>query len=62
MGKPERGVYEALFRLAGSGAGENVERGDNLEWDVGAPQSSGLRIWVTFDAAAAGGRGVGRTV
>jgi len=47
MGKPERGVYEALFASLGSEPAKTWSVGDNLEWDVGAPQSFGAYgIWV----------------
>ncbi len=46
-GKPERGVYEALFESLGTEPTKTWSVGDNLEWDVGAPQSFGAYgIWV----------------
>ncbi|HSP56486.1 MAG TPA: HAD family hydrolase [Dehalococcoidia bacterium] len=47
LGKPERGVYEELFASLGAGPAKTWSVGDNLEWDVGAPQSLGAYgIWV----------------
>jgi putative hydrolase of the HAD superfamily len=53
VGKPDPRAYElALARLACEADGCWMV-GDNLEWDVAAPQSLGLRaVWV--DAAGAG--------
>jgi len=46
-GKPEREVYEALFASLGVAPEKTWSVGDNLEWDVGAPQSLGAYgIWV----------------
>lgn len=46
-GKPEREVYEALFAFLGVASEKTWSVGDNLEWDVGAPQSLGaFGIWV----------------
>lgn len=53
LGKPHREVYEALFQALGADPSKTWAAGDNLEWDVGAPQSLGVYgIWV--DAAGAG--------
>ena len=47
LGKPEKRVYEAAMRTLGSGPGETWSVGDNLEWDVAAPQRLGLyAVWV----------------
>jgi putative hydrolase of the HAD superfamily len=47
VGKPHREVYEALFETLGAEPSKTCSVGDNLEWDVGAPQSHGaLGIWV----------------
>jgi putative hydrolase of the HAD superfamily len=54
FGKPERQVYEALFESLGADPAKTWFVGDNLEFDVAAPQSFGVYgIWV--DVA---GRGV----
>ncbi|HET8944712.1 MAG TPA: HAD family hydrolase [Dehalococcoidia bacterium] len=46
-GKPNREVYEALFTTLGAEPAKTWSVGDNLEWDVGAPQSFGAYgIWV----------------
>ena len=53
LGKPEREVYEALFASLGANPAKTWFVGDNLEFDVGAPQSFGVYgIWV--DAAGGG--------
>jgi len=53
LGKPHLEVYEALFQALGADPSKTWAAGDNLEWDVGAPQSLGAYgIWV--DAAGAG--------
>jgi len=53
LGKPHREVYEALFASLGADPSKTWAVGDNLEWDVGAPQSHGAYgIWV--DGAARG--------
>ena len=45
-GKPEPRVYEFLMELFGVGANETWMVGDNLEWEVAAPQRLGIRgIW-----------------
>jgi putative hydrolase of the HAD superfamily len=45
-GKPEPRVYEFLMELFGVGAHETWMVGDNLEWEVAAPQHLGIRgIW-----------------
>lgn len=47
MGKPHREVYEALFASLRAAPEKTWSVGDNLEWDVGAPQSLGAYgIWV----------------
>ena len=47
IGKPNREVYEALFASLGAHPSKTWSVGDNLEWDVGAPQSFGAYgIWV----------------
>lgn len=46
-GKPQREVYEALFSALGAPPEKTWSVGDNLDWDVGAPQSLGAYgIWV----------------
>jgi putative hydrolase of the HAD superfamily len=51
-GKPHREVYEALFESLEADPAKMWSVGDNLEWDVGAPQAFGVYgIWVN----AAGG-------
>jgi putative hydrolase of the HAD superfamily len=46
-GKPHREVYEALFLALGAPPEKTWSVGDNLEWDVGAPQAFGAHgIWV----------------
>jgi putative hydrolase of the HAD superfamily len=46
VGKPEPRVYEFLMDLFGVGADETWMVGDNLEWEVAAPQRLGIRgIW-----------------
>jgi len=52
-GKPHREVYEELFTSLDAHPGKMWSVGDNLEWDVGAPQSLGVYgIWV--DGAGGG--------
>jgi putative hydrolase of the HAD superfamily len=52
-GKPHHEVYEALFAALRADPSKTWSVGDNLEWDVGAPQSHGaIGIWVD-------GRGAG---
>ena len=47
IGKPNREVYEALFASLSSEPSKTWSVGDNLEWDVGVPQSFGAYgIWV----------------
>ena len=47
LGKPEPAVYEALFQALGADRTKTWSVGDNLQWDVGAPQSLGVYgIWV----------------
>jgi putative hydrolase of the HAD superfamily len=47
FGKPHREVYEALFSALGAEPENTWSVGDNLEWDVGGPQSLGAYgIWV----------------
>ena len=46
-GKPQPEVYEALFASLDAHPSKTWSVGDNLEWDVGAPQSLGAYgIWV----------------
>ena len=46
IGKPEPRVYEFLMELFGVGADQTWMVGDNLEWEVAAPQRLGIRgIW-----------------
>lgn len=46
-GKPQPAVYEALFVSLRAEPSNTWSVGDNLEWDVGAPQSFGAYgIWV----------------
>ena len=46
-GKPHRQVYEELFGSLGAEPAKTWSVGDNLEWDVGGPQSFGAYgIWV----------------
>ena len=53
VGKPHREVYEALFAALRADPSKTWSVGDNLEWDVGAPQLHGaFGIWVD-------GRGAG---
>ena len=53
LGKPHREVYETLFASLNADPAEMWSVGDNLEWDVGVPQSLGVfGIWV--DATAEG--------
>ncbi len=47
MGKPQREVYEELFASLGVAPEKTWSVGDNLEWDVRAPQALGAYgIWV----------------
>jgi putative hydrolase of the HAD superfamily len=47
VGKPHRGVYEALFVALRADPAKTWSVGDNLEWDVGGPQAFGAYgIWV----------------
>ncbi len=47
LGKPRREVYEALFASLNADPAKMWSVGDNLEWDVGAPQSFGVYgVWV----------------
>jgi putative hydrolase of the HAD superfamily len=47
LGKPHREVYEALFASLGAGPSKTWSVGDNLDFDVGGPQSFGVfGIWV----------------
>ena len=51
FGKPEREVYEALLASLGTEPAKTWFVGDNLEFDVGAPQSFGVYgIWVDRDS------------
>jgi len=51
-GKPQREVYEALFTALGAPPERTWSVGDNLEWDVGAPQSHGaFGVWVDVTGA-----------
>ncbi len=46
-GKPDERVYRAAMRALGSEPEQTWSVGDNLEWDVAAPQRLGLyAIWV----------------
>jgi putative hydrolase of the HAD superfamily len=46
FGKPDVRVYETAIERMGSRAGDTWMVGDNLAWDVAAPQSIGIRgIW-----------------
>jgi putative hydrolase of the HAD superfamily len=59
-GKPHREVYEELFTSLAAHPGKVWSVGDNLEWDVGAPQSFGVYgVWVD---GAGGGLPEGATV
>jgi len=59
-GKPHREVYEALFASLDADPGKMWSVGDNLEWDVGAPQSFGVfGVWVD---CVGGGLPAGATV
>lgn len=52
-GKPDERVYLAAMEALGSHPDETWSVGDNLEWDVAAPQRLGLfAVWV--DASGAG--------
>ena len=54
-GKPEEIVYRHVLALLGVPAREAWMVGDNLEWDVGAPQRLGLRgVWVDREGAGLG--------
>jgi putative hydrolase of the HAD superfamily len=47
IGKPDPAVYRHALAVVGAAAGDAWMVGDNLEWDVAAPQSLGLRgIWI----------------
>ena len=47
LGKPHREVYEAVLAALACDATEAWSVGDNLEWDVAAPQGLGMHgIWV----------------
>ena len=51
LGKPHREVYEALFAALGAEPAKMWSVGDNLEFDVAAPQSFGVYgIWVDRDS------------
>ncbi len=53
LGKPHPEVYETVLRNLGAEPASAWCVGDNLEWDVGAPQKLGLHgVWV--DARRAG--------
>ena len=53
FGKPEREVYLKAMAALGSGPADTWCLGDNLEWEVAAPQKLGIySIWV--DPAGAG--------
>jgi len=46
FGKPDRRVYETAMEALGSRPGETWCVGDNLEWEVVAPQRLGITgIW-----------------
>jgi putative hydrolase of the HAD superfamily len=52
LGKPHREVYETVLGALACDGAKAWSVGDNLEWDVGAPQALGVYgIWV--DAAGA---------
>ena len=52
VGKPHCEVYEALFATLRADPSKTWSVGDNLEWDVGAPQSHGaFGIWVDVRGA-----------
>lgn len=47
LGKPRREVYEAVLGTLACDGAKAWSVGDNLEWDVGAPQALGVYgIWV----------------
>lgn len=49
LGKPHPQVYEAALRALGSAPDQAWSAGDNLEWDVGAPQRLGVHgVWVDY--------------
>jgi putative hydrolase of the HAD superfamily len=49
FGKPEPEVYELALRRLGVGPEEAWMVGDNLDWDIEAPQKLGIKaIWVDF--------------
>ena len=49
FGKPEEAVYKRAMKELGLGPDEVWAVGDNLEWDVGAPQKLGIfGIWNDF--------------
>ena len=60
IGKPEPRVYEFLMDLFGVGAHETWMVGDNLEWEVAAPQRLGiLSIWCNpLGAPLPAGKGI----
>ena len=46
-GKPDERVYRRALELVGTNPPETWMIGDNLEWDVAAPQRLGMRgIWI----------------
>jgi putative hydrolase of the HAD superfamily len=50
IGKPDERVYLGALERLGVRADETWMVGDNLEWDVGAPQELGIRgIWHDFE-------------
>lgn len=47
FGKPDPRVYETALGFLGIDASEVCMVGDNLTWDVGAPQQAGIRgVWI----------------
>jgi putative hydrolase of the HAD superfamily len=47
FGKPDPRVYQRALSLLGASPGRTWMAGDNLEWDVAAPQRAGITgIWV----------------
>ncbi len=56
VGKPEEAVYRYALQALGAKAEEAWMVGDNLEWDVAAPQRLGLRgVWVDLAGLGAPG-------
>ena len=49
MGKPDPGIYQQALQHLGTAPGDTWVVGDNLEWEVAAPQALGMHaVWVDF--------------